>query len=308
MISGEKILVTGASGTIGRRLATFLAGENDVWGVARFADAADPRRAELEAAGVTTHPVDLGSGDFDGIPEDFTYVLHLGWIRADLAHLQDAMRVNVEGTGLLLEHCRRAKAALVMSSMAVYSAHEDPWHLFGEDDPIGQSSTGQTASSSPASKLGAESVARFCARAFDLPVVIPRLNVFHGTADSYPARHISSVLAGRPMLAPNDPSPHSPIHVEDMKVQLEAMFDAASTNAYVVNWCGDDVSTAQEWIRDASAWSGKEGNLIVSAVPGGPVGAAADPARRLSITGPCTTTFPESFRALYETIAATNAP
>jgi len=48
-------------------------------------------------------------------------------MRADLAHLDDAIRTNVEGAGLLLQHCQRAKAALVMSGMGVYSASDDPW-------------------------------------------------------------------------------------------------------------------------------------------------------------------------------------
>ena len=40
------------------------------------------------------------------LPDDFTYVLHLAWLRADLVHLEDAFRANVEGAGLVLQHCR----------------------------------------------------------------------------------------------------------------------------------------------------------------------------------------------------------
>src|SRR6202008_3968575 len=109
LITGEKVLVTGVTGSVGREGARHLAGENEVWGVARLADPA--ARAELEAAGITTRPVDLGGGDFSALPSDFTYVLHLAWLRADLAHLEDALRTNVEGAGLLLQHCRTAKAA-----------------------------------------------------------------------------------------------------------------------------------------------------------------------------------------------------
>ena len=48
-----------------------------------------------------------------------------------------SLRVNAEATGLLLEHCRAAKAALVMSTVSVYKPHPDPWHAFREDDPLG---------------------------------------------------------------------------------------------------------------------------------------------------------------------------
>jgi nucleoside-diphosphate-sugar epimerase len=319
MISGEKILITGVTGAVARPLATFLAKENEVWGIARFTDdsarqkeqyhaigapslRALSTREELEAAGVTTVPVDLGSGSFDALPDDFTYVLHLAWMRADLAHLQDAIRTNVEGPGLLLQHCRRAKAALVMSGMGVYSGSDDPWHAYSESDPVGRGST-PYAPTSPASKLGVESVARFCARAFDLPVVITRLNTFMGTPPSFPGMHISAVLSGQTMIAPHDPSPHSPIHTDDMKDQLEALLDAASTPAFITNWCGDDVVTAQDWTRLASELSGKEGRIVVQEpAPGSPLGTLADPTRRRSITGPCRTSFEESFRQLYDTM------
>jgi nucleoside-diphosphate-sugar epimerase len=316
VISGEKILISGVSGIVAQPLAKFLAQENEVWGIARFGGDADRKKEEfhssagpplralstrdgLEAAGITTRAVDLGSGNFDDLPEDFTYVLHLAWMRADLAHLEDALRTNVEGAGLLLQHCRRAKAALVMSGMGIYSASDDPWHAYSEQDPIGRGATAY-APTSPASKLGVEAVARFCARAFDLPVTITRLNTFMGTPASFPGMHISAVLAGQTMVAPHDPNPHSPIHADDMQDQLESLLDAASTTALITNWCGDDVVTAQDWVREASALSGKEGKIEVVTVPGSPAGTLADPTRRRSITGPCRTNFKDSFRQLFD--------
>ncbi len=319
MISDEKILITGVTGIVGQHLATFLAADNEVWGVARFADSVDrtkeafseatvvkkrgfATRDELDAAGITTRPIDLASGDFSSLPDDFTYVLHLAWMRADLEHLDDAIRTNVEGPGLLLQHCRKAKAALVMSGMGVYSGNDDPWHAYSELDPIGRGATAY-APTSPASKLGVEAVARFCARAFNLPTVITRLNTFMGTPSSFPGFHIAAVLAGQPMVAPSDPNPHSPIHVDDMKRQLESLLDAASTPATITNWCGDEVVTAQEWMRMASEWSGKPGTITLQPpAPGSPAGTRADPTKRRSITGPCTTDFTTEYRVLYDSM------
>src|SRR5256885_15505705 len=102
MLSGQKILISGVTGTVAKPLATFLAKENEVWGLARFADPVERKkeefvatasdsqrfiapREELEAAGVTTRRVDLASADFGDLPTDFTYVLHLAWMRANLA-------------------------------------------------------------------------------------------------------------------------------------------------------------------------------------------------------------------------------
>jgi UDP-glucuronate 4-epimerase len=316
MISGERILVTGVTGTIGRDLAVHLAEHNEVWGVARFGDAAVraaetfhavatppptrqlSAREDLEAAGVTVRRLDLASGDFDGVPDNFTYVLHLAWLRADIAHLEDALRANVEGAGLLLQHCRKAKAALVMSGMGVYTGRDDPWWPYSERDPVGRGATAY-APTSPACKLGLESVARFCARAFDLPIVIPRLNTLMGPAGTFPGMHIDAVMAGQTLVAPSDPTPHSPIHIDDMKWMLEPLLDAASVPACITNWCGDDVTTVQDWVRDAAAWSGREGHVAVDSVPGSPAGSMADPTRRMSLTGPCRTTFTSAFRQLF---------
>jgi nucleoside-diphosphate-sugar epimerase len=308
VISGEKILVTGASGSIGLPLALHLAKENEVWGVARFSSreqrpAGEPptvgSRDELDAAGVTTRSIDLGSGDFGDLPHDFTYVLHLSWMRADLAHLEQAIRNNVEGPGLLLQHCRTARAALVMSGMGVYTGNADPWHAYTETDPVGRGATAY-APTSPASKLGVEAVARFCARAFDLPVVIARMNTFMGTTATFPAMHIAAVHEGRSMVAPHDPNPHSPTQLEDMKHQLEPLLDAARTPALVVNWCGDEVVTAQQWVAEAARLSGKKGELVIRPPdPGSPTGTVADPTLRRSITGPCTSDFWASFTELH---------
>jgi nucleoside-diphosphate-sugar epimerase len=316
VIADEKILITGVSGTIGAALAHHLAPDNEVWGIARFAGAETrqlesytavatppPSRAlstrdALAAAGVTVLAVDLAGGDLTALPDDFTYVLHLAWLRADLDHLEDALRANVEGAGLVLQHCRRAKAALVMSGMGVYSANDDPWWRYGERDPIGRGATAY-APTSPACKLGLESVARFCARAFDLPIVITRLNTLTGLPGSFPAMHIDAVMEGRTMVAPSDPTPHTPIHIDDMTWMLEPLLDAASTTACITNWCGDDVTTVQDWMRDAAAWSGRDADLRIEPVPGSPAGAAADPTRRREFTGPCRTAFADTFRTLF---------
>jgi UDP-glucuronate 4-epimerase len=185
-----------------------------------------------------------------------------------------------------------------MSGMGVYTGNDDPWWAYRETDPIGRGATAY-APTSPACKLGVESVARFCARAFDLPVVICRLNTLTGLPATFPGMHIDAVMQGRTMVAPSDPTPHSPIHIDDMKWMLEPMLDAASITACITNWCGDDVTTAQQWISDAARWSSRQGRLEIQPVPGSPAGALGDPARRLSITGPCRRRFDESFRQLF---------
>jgi UDP-glucuronate 4-epimerase len=321
MIQGEKILISGVSGMVAQPLARHLALNNEVWGIARFGQAGDRAvenykpatggdpgrdlspRDELEAAGITTRAIDLGVGNFSELPDDFTFVLHLSWFRADLDQLEAAMRTNVEGPGLLLQHCRRAKAALVMSGMGIYSPSEDPWHAYTETDAIGRGATAY-APTSPASKMGVEAVARFCARAFNLPTVITRLNTFFGGPISFPGMHVATVLNGQTMTAPSDPNIHTPIHPDDMIEQLESLLDAASTPATITNWCGDTDITAQDWIRVASELSGKPGSIVAKAVPASPAGTRADPTRRRSITGPCKADLDKAYRDLAATMIA----
>ena len=109
------------------------------------------------------------------------------------------------------------------------------------------------------------------------------------------------------MTAPSDPTPHTPIHVDDMIDQLEALLDAAATPAFITNWCGDEDVTAQEWIRMASELSGRPGEIVAKDVPGSPAGSRADPTRRRSITGPCKADLTAAFRELYASMTSTDS-
>jgi nucleoside-diphosphate-sugar epimerase len=293
--------VTGASGKVAEPLARFLAKDNEVWGAARFSN--PDKRRQLEEAGITTRVVDIGSGDFSDLPDDFTYVLHFNWIRAGLDQLEAAIRGNVEGPGLVMQHCRKAKAHLVTSGMPVYSPNPDPTHLFTETDSIGASSYAY-APTSPYSKAGVEAVARFCARAFDMRVVIMRLNTVMGYANCFPSGVIRAVLSDRPLQAPHENNMHSPVHIEDMKHQLEPLLDAASNPALIVNWGGDEAVSMQEWVRLTNEWSGKTATIEVRGVVGAPIANAADPTLRKSITGPSRIKFHDEFRKMYDQIIA----
>jgi nucleoside-diphosphate-sugar epimerase len=79
-LSDAKILVTGPAGQIAFPLVESLAGDNEVWGIARFGDQASRQR--VDALGVTTRSIDIGSGEFGDLPTDFTHVLHLAAFQA----------------------------------------------------------------------------------------------------------------------------------------------------------------------------------------------------------------------------------
>src|SRR6266511_2312813 len=78
---------------------------------------------------------DLAKGDFSALPDDFEYLLHLATFQGGGLDYDQAIRVNAEGTGLLMQHCRKAKAALVVSTFSTYKPNDDPHHLHKETDP-----------------------------------------------------------------------------------------------------------------------------------------------------------------------------
>jgi len=300
MIEGKRILVTGVTGVVPLPIAAGLARANEVWGVARFRAEGD--RARVEAAGIRACAVDLASGDLSALPRNFDYVLHFAWWRAPIAELDEAIRINVEGAGFVLEHCRSAKAALVASGMGVYGSNADPWHEYVESDPIGRGATAY-AETSPPCKVGLEAVARYCARAFDLPVTIARLNTAFGLPGAYHGTMIRKALTGTEFPVPFDPNPHRPIHTLDMQDQVEPLLDAAGVPALTTNWCGDEVVTTQEAARQIEEITGHRLRLPVHHFPGAPTGTSADPTRRRSITGPCKVRFAPALAALVEDVA-----
>ena len=227
MLSDEKILLTGPAGQIAFPLAEYLAGDNEVWGLARFSNPDD--KAKVEAVGVKAVKGDMGDGDFAELPDDFTYVIHFAALMAPGWDFDAAFRANAEGTGLLLSHCRKAKAALVMSTHSVYRppADGDPHHVFPETDPLGEVNAAHAPTYSM-SKIAQEAVARTCARLFDLPVTIARMNASYGRNGGLPAMQMDTLLAGDPVTTRWDPCMYSPIHQDDINAQTEALLDAAT--------------------------------------------------------------------------------
>jgi nucleoside-diphosphate-sugar epimerase len=299
MLTDEKILLTGPAGQIAFPLAEYLAKDNEVWGLARFSNPDD--KAKVEAIGVKAVKGDMGDGDFAELPDDFTYVIHFAALMAPGWDFDAAFRANAEGTGLLLAHCRKAKAALVMSTHSVYRppADGDPHHVFPETDPLGEVNAAHAPTYSM-SKIAQEAVARTCARQFDLPVTIARMNASYGRNGGLPVMQMDTLLAGDAVTTRWDPCMYSPIHQDDINAQTEALLEAASVPATIVNWAGDEAVSVQEWC----AYIGELGGFepVVNAVeqPGTLRGSVTDNTKRLALAGPCTVTWRDGIKDAFE--------
>ena len=294
-LSGAKILVTGATGQVAFPIARWLARHNSVIGAATLRDPA--ASARLEAAGITPLAIDLEAGDIAALPEAIDYVLHFAFLRGGPGDFDRAMRVNGEGTGLILQRCRAAKAALVVSSAAIYSPNPDPWHVHAETGELGRAFA-PWSPTSPVTKVAEEAVARFCARAFALPVTIARLNTVYGSPANLPSMHIRQIQAGETVMLPSEPNNHSPIHVDDMCDQVAALLGAASVPATIVNWAGDEVVSAQQWCTQAAALLGRDVRFDIRSGPNVPPSNIAATDRRKAITGPCRVPFADGLARL----------
>jgi UDP-glucuronate 4-epimerase len=249
---GFKILITGPTGQVASPVARALAADNEVWGIARFTNAA--AREVLEKAGIHCETVDLAAGDFTGLPADFDYVLNLAVAKS--GDWDDDLGANAESVGLLMAHCRGAKGFLHCSSTAVYDPPDDEPRT--ERAALGDNHKLRFPTYS-ISKIAAEVVARSTARVLDVPTTIARLNVPYGDNGGWPYYHMEMVLAGIPIpVPPGGPARYNPIHEDDIIATIPKMLEVASVPATTVNWAGDQTVSIQDWCAYLGSLVGRE--------------------------------------------------
>jgi len=238
---GAKYLVTGPTGQVATPITLALAADNDVWGAARFSSA--KARQKMEAAGVHCVPVDLAAGDFSALPTDFDYVLNLAVSKS--GNWETDLAANAESVGLLMAHCRTAKAFLHCSSTAVYDPPDAEPRA--EDAALGDNHKVMFPTYS-ISKIAGEVVARTMARVLDVPTVIARLNVPYGDNGGWPFYQLEMMLAGMAIpVPPGPPARYNPIHEDDLIAQVPKLLALAAVPAVTVNWAGTEMVSIQEW-------------------------------------------------------------
>jgi nucleoside-diphosphate-sugar epimerase len=284
-----RVLVTGATGQVALPVALALAKENDVVAVARFKD--EHKRARLEKAGVECVSVDLARGDVNDVPADVDIVCNFAVVKSNKWDVDIAG--NAEAAGLLMAHCRSARAFLHCSSTGVYEAADGTPQR--ETDPLGDNHRVMMPTYS-ISKIAAEAVVRTTCRIYDVPTTIARLNVPYGDNGGWPAFHLELILAGQPVpVHPPGPSRYNPIHEDDIIATLPAMMDAASVPATIVNWGGDDEVTIEEWCAYLGELSGREARFVDAPTIGGIPTANT---KRLALAGPTHVAWKDGMRRM----------
>jgi nucleoside-diphosphate-sugar epimerase len=218
-----KVLLTGATGFLGRRLATLLAGRHELYCVVRSDGTELP-------PGVTPVVQDLAVGlSRAGVPERIDAVCHVAQspLYRDFPEAADAVfRVNVAATHVLLDYARAAGASrfLLASTGSVYEPYAG---VLAEDAAIAPKSY------YPATKLAAEALVRsyeglFAAASLRLFCLYGRgqtIRLIPALADRF--------AGGRAVtLAGPDGLVQTPTHVDDAAAVFAAALEERWTGTY----------------------------------------------------------------------------
>ena len=252
-LTGKRILVTGATGMVGGPLAMALAAENTVFGGARFTD--EKKRAQLEASGATAVRVDVGSADFDEIPDELDYVLNFAVARSN--DWEADFAANVEGVAQLMDRCNGVDAFFQCSTAGVYESQG--LVPLSETSPLGDSHRAAGMHTYSISKIAGEAIVQHTAKRLGIPTVITRLSVPYGDTFGWPTFQLMMIERDIPIgVHPIGPSLYAPLHLVDIVGSLPHLLAAASVPATVVNWGGDENVAVEEWCAFIGDLIGKE--------------------------------------------------
>jgi UDP-glucuronate 4-epimerase len=296
MLTGRKIVITGATGQVARPLAVALARQNEVYAAARFSDA--DARAGLEAAGVRCVPIDLMSGDVAALPADADFVLHFAVAKSN--NWENDLAANSGGLASLMEHHQHATAFLHCSSTAVYKpeGHRE----FSEDGPLGDNhGVWPFLRTYSICKIAAEATARWAATRFALPTTIARLSVPYGDGGGWPAIHLHMMLSGNAIPVHVDaPSVYHPIHQDDILAMVPRLLDVAAVPATTVNWGGSAGVSIEEWCGYLAELTGIEARFEPTAQTIDSV--QIDTTRMHELIGPTTVPWREGMKRMAQNL------
>lgn len=258
MSNGKTIVLTGASGLLGRCLSQVLTPDNKVHALVRKAPV-DP------VPGVKYHVIDLsGNWTTADLPQaGVDSVIHL----AQSAHFRevpekalDVFNVNVASTAKLLDYAWRCGVGQFVhaSSGGVYGAGEGAFH---ENSPI-----------TPAGNLGYYLGSKLCGEvltqsyASQMQVAVLRFFFIYGAEQNRSMlipRLVDSVRGGKSItLIGKDGLRINPIHVSDAAAAVTAALATKESATY--NVAGDETVSLRELCLKIEALTGRKANFIES--------------------------------------------
>ena len=290
----SSIVITGVTGQVAETVATALAEQHEVTGLARFTDSA--ARERLEAAGVTCVPVDLVAADFDGVPTGVDALVNFAVVKTQRWDLD--LRANAEAPGLLMAHVRPGRF-LHCSSTGVYEPAGPT--VLDESAPLGDNHRPIMPTYS-ISKSAAEEVVRTMCRHLEVPTTIARLNVPYGVGPDgsprgWPAFHLAMMEAGMPIPVDRDrPNLFNPIDLDDIAATVPALLEAATVPATIVNWAGTEQVSLEQWCEFLAERAGLEASFETTSSTIG--GVTVDTTRMAELCGPTSVSWRDGFGRL----------
>ena len=254
MPTDQTILITGVTGQVAFPVARALAANNRVLALARYGRDGDRERV----ASIGAEPVvgDLAAGRFDDVPDDIDLVLHFAVAKSGDDDFDGDLAMNAEGAGLLMSHCRNARAFLHCSTTGVYRSGGD--QRVSESSPLADHHRHMLSTYSIC-KIAAEAVVRATARQLGLPTTIARLAVPYGEAGGWPWYHLMMMKSGVPIpIHPSGTNYFPLLHEDDYVRHIDGLVELASVPATVVNWAGSEDTSIEEWCRYLGELTGLE--------------------------------------------------
>jgi nucleoside-diphosphate-sugar epimerase len=302
-VRGQKVLFVGGQGPVSAPALRLLAPDNDVFAMARFSK--PEVREKLEAIGVTCIRHDLFD-PVDDLPDDFDYVFHSalpltpsesGAFRTDVparGTWPNSFDAYADATGRLMAHFRPAKGFLFASTISVYDPPGGDT-LVPETHPFGI----HLARAYAFTKVANEAVISYLSRSIDIPATIIRVGGASGV-DGGPMRsRLDRLVQGKPIrLHADTPNYARPIFEPDCAKLGVAALEAGRVPPLVVNWCGDDVVTVEDYCTYMGELIGKE--PVFEYTTAAWCSLVPDTTFRREVLGVCDVTWREGCRLLVE--------
>ena len=294
VLSGERILVTGAAGRVGFPIARELAAQgNTVYGLARYRDPA--HREKVLAVGIEPVATDIHGATYDDLPDGITYVFHAGAaLGPETADWLFALEVNALSTGRLLRAVAPTCRGFVYCSTGSVYKYQGRRPL-REDDPPGIHTTGNYSFS----KIAGEAIVAHVAVEHGVPATIIRICSTYGPEGGAPWDRIARMLAGEEIrLHPDAPNNYNPIYEDDqVRLGIRAL-EVASVPALTVNWGGSETVSAEDYLAYAGSLLGVEPKITYGDGAYHPLW--PDVTKMHEVLGRCEVPWQDGFRRMLE--------
>ena len=251
-MEGQRVLFIGGQGPVSAPVLRALAPDNDVYAMARFTN--PEVKEKLESIGVTCIKHDLFDPP-DDLPTGFDYVnfsavpmarSETGMIRtvwAPRGQWPDSYDKYPLAAGRLMAHFRGCKGFVFASTISVYDPIGDDTPLL-ETHPFGIHTVGAYAFT----KVASEAVLTYVSTTLDIPTTILRVGSCSGVDGGPMTDRLDLLVQGKPIPVNADgPTYVRPIFEPDVVKLGIAALEAGRIPPLVVNWCGEDITTLEEY-------------------------------------------------------------